>query len=67
MTCAQGLLRLLWGGARSWSATGLTIPILPRSLKINLADLVVKNALLDTDESNVVGVTGSFKLFTGNT
>ena len=23
MTCAQGLLRLLWGGARSWSATGL--------------------------------------------
>ena len=22
MTCAQGLLRLLWGG-RSWSATGL--------------------------------------------
>ena len=25
MTCAQGLLRLLWGGgARSWSATGLT-------------------------------------------
>ena len=25
MTCAQGLLRLLWGGARSWSATGLRI------------------------------------------
>ena len=24
MTCAQGLLRLLWGGARSWSATGLS-------------------------------------------
>ena len=23
MTCAQGLLRLLCGGARSWSATGL--------------------------------------------
>ena len=23
MTCAQGLLRLLWGRARSWSATGL--------------------------------------------
>ena len=23
MTCAQGLLRLLWGGARSWSAKGL--------------------------------------------
>ena len=24
MTCAQGLLRLLWGGgAESWSATGL--------------------------------------------
>ena len=23
MTCAQALLRLLWGGARSWSATGL--------------------------------------------
>ena len=23
MTCAQGLLRLLWGGARSWSVTGL--------------------------------------------
>ena len=23
MTCAQGLLRLLWGGARSWSATAL--------------------------------------------
>ena len=23
MTCAQGLLRLLWGGGRSWSATGL--------------------------------------------
>ena len=23
MTCAQGLLRLLWGGAQSWSATGL--------------------------------------------
>ena len=23
MPCAQGLLRLLWGGARSWSATGL--------------------------------------------
>ena len=31
MTCAQGLLRLLWGGgARSWSATGLT-PLLQRS------------------------------------
>ena len=27
MTCAQGLLRLLWGGARSWSATGLPIDI----------------------------------------
>ena len=26
MTCAQGLLRLLWGGARSWSATGLRPP-----------------------------------------
>ena len=26
MTCAQGLLRLLWGGARSWSATGLGPP-----------------------------------------
>ena len=25
MTCAQGLLRLLWGG-RSWSATGLLVP-----------------------------------------
>ena len=25
MTCAQGLLRLLWGGGRSWSATGLII------------------------------------------
>ena len=25
MTCAQGLLRLLWGGARSWSATGLCV------------------------------------------
>ena len=25
MTCAQGLLRLLWGGARSWSATGLKV------------------------------------------
>ena len=24
MTCAQGLLRLLWG-ARSWSATGLVV------------------------------------------
>ena len=24
MTCAQGLLRLLWGGAQSWSATGLS-------------------------------------------
>ena len=23
MTCAQGLLHLLWGGAQSWSATGL--------------------------------------------
>ena len=23
MTCEQGLLRLLWGGARSWSATAL--------------------------------------------
>ena len=23
MICAQGLLRLLWGGARSWSAMGL--------------------------------------------
>ena len=25
MTCAQGLLRLLWGGARSWSAMGLSV------------------------------------------
>ena len=25
MTCAQGLLRLLWGGDRSWSATGLAV------------------------------------------
>ena len=25
MTCAQGLLRLLWGGGRSWSATGLEL------------------------------------------
>ena len=24
MTCEQGLLHLLWGGARSWSATALT-------------------------------------------
>ena len=23
MTCEQGLLRLLWGGAQSWSATAL--------------------------------------------
>ena len=23
--CAQGLLRLLWGGGRSWSATGLAL------------------------------------------
>ena len=23
MTCEQGLLRLLWGGGRSWSATAL--------------------------------------------
>ena len=31
MTCAQGLLRLLWGGgARSWSATALLIAILCR-------------------------------------
>ena len=28
MTCAQELLRLLWGGARSWSATGLGIGML---------------------------------------
>ena len=28
MTCAQGLLRLLWGGARSWSATGLHMSIM---------------------------------------
>ena len=27
MTCAQGLLRLLWGGGRSWSATGLCLLI----------------------------------------
>ena len=27
MTCAQGLLRLLWGGGRSWSATGLMIAV----------------------------------------
>ena len=27
MTCAQGLLRLLWGGARSWSATGLLLAL----------------------------------------
>ena len=39
MTCAQGLLRLLWGGggARSWSATGLVkglvyVPPLPTSV-----------------------------------
>ena len=25
LTCAQGLLRLLWGGGRSWSATGLYV------------------------------------------
>ena len=31
MTCAQGLLRLLWGGARSWSATGLDTNFLPKS------------------------------------
>ena len=31
MTCAQGLLRLPWGGARSWSATGL-VYILPQKL-----------------------------------
>ena len=28
MTCEQGLLRLLWGGARSWSATALIVPVL---------------------------------------
>ena len=32
MTCEQGLLRLLWGGARSWSATALcTMQVLPRT------------------------------------
>ena len=37
MTCAQGLLRLLWGGgARSWSATGLNRLLMcsPRSAKM---------------------------------
>ena len=27
MTCEQGLLRLLWGGARSWSVTALGVTI----------------------------------------
>ena len=30
MTCAQGLLRLLWGGARSWSATGLGVKLIEK-------------------------------------
>ena len=47
MTCAQGLLRLLWGGgARSWSATGLSqlskIPgLLPRINKLVAKNYVV--------------------------
>ena len=35
MTCAQGLLRLLWGGAQSWSATGLiTFPIISGNIRV---------------------------------
>ena len=35
MTCEQGLLRLLWGGARSWSATALLATTKPlRDLKV---------------------------------
>ena len=32
MTCEQGLLRLLWGGGRSWSATALVLA--PDSLPV---------------------------------
>ena len=37
MTCAQGLLRLLWGGARSWSATGLLLE-LPNQAALTSSD-----------------------------
>ena len=35
MTCAQGLLRLLWGGGRSWSATGL----MQSQIQYNIVDV----------------------------
>ena len=43
MTCAQGLLRLLWGGGRSWSATGLLtrndVPLTLELMAVKLEDI----------------------------
>ena len=42
MTCEQGLLRLLWGGPRSWSATAL-----PTSFVLVLVSIHTCLALTD--------------------
>ena len=44
MTCAQGLLRLLWGGARSWSAMGLICcRYFYKSFVANICKIVMKD------------------------
>ena len=51
MTCEQGLLRLLWGGARSWSATAL-----PTTHRVALKRCLSKSALLSSKIADLISV-----------
>ena len=45
MTCAQGLLRLLWGGARSWSATVLDTLYITMKTKLAVVPLMRRHKI----------------------
>ena len=49
MTCAQGLLRLLWGGARSWSATGLGTAITGHFIAASIWEILSLTVWLTRD------------------
>ena len=56
MTCAQGLLRLLWGGGRSWSATGLSPYIIFCILRKLLSNALGTGGS-GTDTQKITGTT----------
>ena len=53
MTCAQGLLRLLWGG-RSWSATGLLTMLRAILYLSTLSHLLILSSLFPLHAKNWV-------------